>query len=323
MFAWLRRDSAAPAAAAPERAAPGASERMLRRLEWTVIRRLDGLLQGDYRMLFRGMGLDLADVREYQPHDDVRHVDWNVTARTQTLHVREFQEDREVAAWFLVDLSGSVEFGSGTVSKRLLATEFTAVLARILTRRGNRVGAMLYRGGVDTVVPARTGRRQVLEIVERMRPRPMPAGAETDLAALLVAAHRALKRRSAVFVVSDFIGVPGWERPLALLARRHEVVAVRLTDPLESSLPDLGLVVMEDAETGEQLFVDAHDRAFRERFAAAAAAREAALRAALAGAGVDCLELASDEPMEAALARFMRLRKRRSQLAAGGVPAAR
>ena len=111
MFAWLRRDKSAPASAAPERAAPGESERMLRRLEWTVIRRLDGVLQGDYRMLFRGMGLDLADVREYQPHDDVRHVDWNVTARTQMLHVREFQEDREVAAWFLVDLSGHQQGG--------------------------------------------------------------------------------------------------------------------------------------------------------------------------------------------------------------------
>ena len=298
---------------------------MLRRLEWTVIRRLDGLLQGDYRTLFRGMGLDLADLREYQPHDDVRHIDWNVTARMQSPYVREFQEDREVAAWFLVDLSGSVEFGSGPVKKRVLATEFTAVLARVLSRHGNRVGAILYRDGVDGVVPARGGRRQVLEIVERMRPKPAPraAGAETDLGALLGAAHGMLKRRSAVFVVSDFVGAPGWERALGLLARRHEVVAVRLYDPMENALPDLGLVVMEDAETGEQVFVDAHDRGFRERFARAATERESALREAFASAGVDCLELSTAEPLDASLARFMRLRKRRSQLAAGGVPVAR
>ncbi len=306
--------------------APGEADRLLRRLEWTVIRRLDGLLQGDYRTLFRGMGLDLADLREYQPHDDVRHIDWNVTARMQAPHVREFQEDREVAAWFLMDLSGSVDFGSGGVKKRELATAFAAVLGRLLTRHGNRIGAMLYRDGVDAVIPAGSGRRHVLRLVESLRARAAPkrgAGRETDLAELLGTAHRTLKRRSAVFVVSDFVGEPGWERALGLLARRHEVVAVRLFDPLENALPDLGLVVMEDAETGEQLYVDAHDSAFRARFAEAAQAREAALREAMASAGVDCLELSTAEPMDAALARFMKLRKRRSQLAAGGILQAR
>ena len=152
---------------------------MLRRLEWTVIRRLDGLLQGDYRTLMRGAGLDLADLREYQHHDDVRHIDWNVTARLTIPHVRVFTEDREMAAWFLLDLSPSVDFGSGEQRKRNVSADFVGVLARLLTRHGNRVGAMLYGSGVDTVIPTRGGRRHVLHLLhthaDRARPRPSPA----------------------------------------------------------------------------------------------------------------------------------------------------
>jgi uncharacterized protein (DUF58 family) len=299
-------------------------ESLLRRLEWTVIRRLDGLLQGDYRTLLRGFGLDLADLREYQVHDDVRHIDWNVTARLQIPHVREFQEDREVAAWFLLDLSRSVEFGSERVRKRDLVAELVAVLARLLTRHGNRVGAVLYRDGPPVWIPARAGRRQVLAVLGQvLSPTPAGTGRETDLGELLDAAHRVIRRRSVVFLVSDFLSRPGWEKGLALLARRHELVAVRLFDPLEVELPDLGFVVLEDAETGEQIFVDTHDPGLRRRFAAVAAGRESALRAALAGAGVDCLELTTGSPLDGALLRFARLRKRRSQLAAGGLTAGR
>jgi len=307
-------------------------ERLLRRLEWTVLRRLDGLLQGDYRTLFRGFGLDLADLREYQLHDDVRYIDWNVTARVVTPHVREFQEDREVAAWFLLDLSASVDFGSRGVRKRALSAELIAVLARLFTRYGNRVGAVLHAEGASEVIPARNGRRHVLHLLQRMaamgvqedhaRAKRRPGvGKITDLAELLARAQPAIKRRSVIFVVSDFISAPGWGRRLAQLARRHEVIAVRLTDPMELELPDIGLVVMQDAETGEQLTVDTHDRAFRRRFAEAAARRETELRESLAEAGVDCLELATDEPLDVALLRFTQLRKRRSQLSAGGVPA--
>jgi uncharacterized protein (DUF58 family) len=294
-------------------------ESMLRRLEWTVIRRLDGLLQGDYRTLFRSFGLDLADLREYQLHDDVRHIDWNVTARLQTPYVREFHADREVTAWFLLDLSGSLDFGSRTVRKRMLSVELVTVLARLLTRHGNRVGAVLYSDAVDAVIPARGGRRHVLHVLDRMlRPGTASSGRETNLAVLLQQAQRVIKRRSVVFLVSDFISTPGWARGLELLARRHELVAVRLYDPLEIELPDLGLIVMQDAETGEQLFVDTHDRRFRKRFSEAAARREAALRTAFTEAGVDCLELATDDDLADALLRFTVLRKRRSQLAAGG-----
>jgi uncharacterized protein (DUF58 family) len=286
----------------------------LRRLEWTALRRLDGLLQGDYRTLFRGFGLDLADLREYQYGDDVRHIDWNVTARLQTPYVREFHEDREITAWFLVDLSGSIDFGSRETKKQAVATEFVALLARLLTRRGNRVGALLYGTSVDTVLPARSGRRHVLQILHRMQSRPAaPATGETKLADLLLAGANAMSRRSVVFVVSDFISAPGWAQRLGQLALRHEVVAVRLHDPLESELPDLGLLLFRDAETGEQLFVDTHDPAFRKRFAAAAAKRAGMLRAAFRDAGVDAMELSTDADLVEEISRFIELRRRRGR----------
>ncbi len=296
-----------------------APEAVLRRLEWTVIRRLDGVLHGDYRTLFRGYGLDLADLREYVYHDDVRHIDWNVTARLQTPYVREFNEEREVAAWFLLDLSPSVEFGSQQLQKRAVSTEFVTVLARILTRHGNRVGALFFGSDVDTVIPARSGRRQVLHILHRLLTRPALAqAAATDLRLLLQTAYRVAPRRSLVFVVSDFISMPGWAEPLAHLAQRHDVVAVRLYDPMEMELPDMGLLVIQDAETGEQLFVDTHDRGFRQRFATAAQKRETELRSAFRAAGVDTLELATDDDLVDAILRFADLRKRRTQLATGG-----
>ena len=298
------------------------AEHVLRRLEWTVIRRLDGLLQGDYRTLLRGAGLDLADLREYQHHDDVRHIDWNVTARLQVPHVRVFTEDREMAAWFLLDLSPSVDFGSGELRKRNISAEFVAVLARMLTRHGNRVGALLYGSGVDTMIPARGGRRHVLHLLHSIQARPVAVeSGPTRLRELLESAANAIQRRSTLFVVSDFISEPGWERPLALLARRHEVVAVRVLDPLELELPDLGLLTMRDSETGEQLLVDTHDRGFRKRFARIAAQREAELREGFARAGVDALELSTDGELIDAVMRFVEMRKRRARLASGGLPA--
>src|SRR5262245_35530600 len=195
-------------------------DRLLRRLEWTVIRRLDGVLQGDYRTLFRGVGLDLADLREYQYHDDVRYIDWNVTARLQTPYVREYHEDREVTAWFLLDLTASMDVGAASVAKRSVAAEFVTVLARLLTRHGNRVGALFYDGRVDTVIPARSGRRHVLHILHRLSSRRAPARrAATDLAELLRTAARLVRRRSLLFVVSDFISAPGWNVPLGHLAQ--------------------------------------------------------------------------------------------------------
>ena len=298
---------------------PHSPDAILRRLDWTVLRRLDGLLHGDYRTLFRGFGLDLADLREYQYHDDVRHIDWNVTARLQTPYVRQFNEDREVTAWFLLDLSPSIDFGSGETRKRALSAEFVTVIARLLTRHGNRVGAIFYGDQVDAVIPAGNGRRHVLHMLKRMLERPVRrAASTTNLDTMLRSAFQMMPRRSLVFIVSDFISTPGWASALGQLATRHEVLAVRLYDPLEMALPDLGLVTIQDSETGEQLFVDTHDRGFRKRFATLAEEREQRLRASFAAAGVDALELVTDEDLVDTIMRFADLRKRRSQLASGG-----
>jgi uncharacterized protein (DUF58 family) len=303
-------------------------DQLLRQLEWTVIRRLDGLLQGDYRTLWRGAGLDLADLRAYQHGDDVRHIDWNVTARLNEPHVRQFTEDRELSAWFLLDLSGSIDFGSNERTKLTVSEGFVTVLARLLTRHGNRVGALLYSHQVDGMLPARAGRNHVLDLIRRMRQRPAPPkpsrrkrGApparQTVLADLLRSADTLIRRRSMIFVVSDFISAPGWEDALGRLSRRHEVLAVRLYDPLEMKLPDVGLVTIEDAESGEQLFVDTNDPSFRQRFAALAEQHEAALRAALGKAQVDTLELATDDDLLESLLRFVALRRQRARQRSG------
>lgn len=332
------------------------ADALLKHLEWTVLKRLDGLLHGDYRTLLRGFGLDLADLREYQPQDDVRTIDWNVTARMQVPYVREFQEDREVSVWLLVDLSRSVDFGSTGTTKRQLAVNLVGVLARLLTRHGNRVGALLFdgrTGSVPQVVKPGTSRLHVLRLLHtllapnaatppnaaanaalaqrqpegsasrpwlaRVRERwfrrsaqPAP-GALTQLGDMLAFANRQLKRRSVVLVVSDFISEPGWAAPLGSLARRHDVVAVHLADPAETTLPDAGMLTLQDAETGEQVFVDTSDPAFRQRFAQAAAAREASLAQGLTAAGVDRLNLLTNEALPAALVRFANRRKLRAR----------
>lgn len=321
MLGWLRQlkrqRQAEPVAAVSGTALARADmDALLRQLDWTVLRRLDGALQGDHRSLFRGAGLDLADLREYQPHDDVRHIDWNVTARLQVPHVREHQEDREVSAWFLLDMTGSMGFGSQGQSKRALMLSFVGVMAQMLMRRGNRVGALMLTADPTAKirhVPARMGRRHLLHLMDTVQRVPLQASHhETALGPWLHQAQSLLKRRSQVFVLSDFLSAPGWEKALSGLARRHDGIAVRLSDPLETRLPAAGLMWLEDAESGEQLLLDTSDPAFRQRYADLALAREAAFHAALTQAGMDGLALATDEDLALAVRHFVALRKRRS-----------
>jgi uncharacterized protein (DUF58 family) len=315
-MSWM--GAAAPLPGVPRelprlRSVPSA-ERILQRLDWHVIRRLDGLLQGDYRSLFRGNGIDLADLREYVPGDDVRAIDWNVTARMDTPYVREYVEDREVSAWFLLDLSPSVDFGTleGDRLKRTVLVDVVGTLARLLTRQGNRVGAVLYGSDVPRTIPARSGRVQVLRLIDELGRQPHLASAPfTDLRPLLETAHRAIRRRSLVFVISDFISEPGWEGALNLLSRRHDVVALRLTDPREVDLPDVGPMLVQDSETGESLYIDTHDAGFRKRFREAAARREEAISGAFKRAGVDAMPLSTADDIVLAIARMSRRRRAR------------
>lgn len=313
---WPPFKARRPEPAPPVRSAPQDVQALLQRLDWTVLRRLDGVLQGEHRSLFRGSGLDLADLREYQTHDDVRHIDWNVTARLQVPHVRQYQEDREVSAWFLLDMTGSMDFGSGERSKRERMLSFVAVMGLWLQRSGNRVGALILTGepaGPLRHVPARMGRRHLLHLMHTVAQVPPVQGAHsTALAPWLQQAQSILRRRSQLFVLSDFLSPPGWEQALAGLARRHDGIAVRLTDPLERDWPAQGLLWLQDAETGEQMLLDASDPGLRERYAAKALEREAAFGQALALAGMDGLDLGTDDDLALVLRQFVAMRKRRA-----------
>lgn len=287
-------------------------ERVLHRLDWRVVRRLDGLLQGDYHTLFYGTGLDFADLREYQAQDDIRHIDWNVTARMDSPYVRQYVEERDITAWFLLDLSLSMGFGAEARPKERVLVDFVGTMARLLTRSGNRVGAILYTNRVAQTIPPRSGRNQVLRLLRALlQPPERPLGAATDLGVLLTAALNGLKRRSLVFVVSDFMSEPGWERPLTLLNRRHELIAVRLWDTNEMELPDAGLIVVEDAETGEQLLVDTSNPEFRHRFQQVVQQRETSLKEMTRRAGVDLYGLSTEEDLVGAIVRMAALRKKR------------
>jgi len=301
---------------ATTRALPGKNaqtpERILQRLDWHVIRRLDGVLQGDYRTLFYGAGLDFADLREYQLQDDIRHIDWNVTARMNSPYVRQYTEDREITSWFLLDLSPSMAFGPVERPKEKVLIDLVATLARLLTRNGNRVGAILYSDRIERTIPPRGGRVQVLRLtLDLLRRTEAPTQAMTDLNGLLLAGLHTLKRRSLVFVISDFISVPGWQQSLSLLNRRHELIGIRLWDRREVELPNAGLIVVQDAETGEQLYVDTSNPEFRRRFLQAAERRETELKKDLQRAGVDLFGMSTEEDLVGAIVRMAATRKKR------------
>jgi len=292
-------------------AAPPTPDRVLHRLEWHVIRRLDGRLQGDYRTLFRGVGTDFRDLREYESGDDVRHIDWNVTARMDSPFVRQYSEERELTAWLLLDRSPSMAYGRVDRPKELVLCELAATIARLLTRGGNRVGAILYDNEVESTMPPRSGRNQVLALTRDLL-RPVRArGTVTDLSGLLDTALGMIRRRSLIVLVSDFITEPGWEQSLLRLTERNEVIAIRLVDPSEFALPDAGMIVVEDAESGEQLLIDSSDPEFRRRLHAAGEEREAALQAATARAGVALHDISTDDDLVSGLVRIVESRRRR------------
>jgi uncharacterized protein (DUF58 family) len=286
----------------------GAPDRLLRRLEWRLGRRLDGRLQGAYRTVWHGTGLDFTDLRVYTPEDDVRHIDWNVTARADQPHVRLYTEDRELTAWLVIDRSASMKFGQAA-GKESTATELAVSLGRVVSQGGNRVGAILFDNDRHLVIPPRTGRDQILRIThELLKPAARTAkGKTTDLSKMLtLAAGTTAKRRSLIFVMSDFIGDPGWHKPLGLLNHRHEVVVVRVVDPAELDLPDLGVILVEDAETGEQLLVDTSDPLLRGRLSAQVDAREAELAEGMRQAGVDAHRITTDQDLLASLVTMVR-----------------
>ena len=294
----------------PARTAP---ERLLLRLEWRVVRRLDGRLTGGYRTAHRGSGTDLAGLREYVAGDDARHIDWNVTARLNEPQLRLFTEDRELTVWLVLDRSASMTVGAPGRGKHDVLSELALVLARLFGRGGNRVGALLYDTGAVCIVPPGTGRRHALRIGAELA-RTAGAGrcaGTTDLAAMLDAVAKLARRRALIVVISDFIGDGDWERSLLSLVPRHEVVALRVIDTADDELPDAGLVVVEDAETGEQLVIDSGDPLLRARLRAGVEERDARLAAGMRRAGVPIHRIDTDADLASTLIEVVASTKRR------------
>jgi uncharacterized protein (DUF58 family) len=270
---------------------------------------LEGRLQGDYRTLSRGDGTDFLELRPYEWGDDVRHIDWNATARMDELLVRDFIEDRDLTAWLLLDRSRSMAFGAVERTKERVLCELAAVFAQLLVRNGNRVGAIFYDGAKLWTLPPGQGRNQVLVLLRNLL-LPVSGGSVTDLAKLLGTAAHIVRRRSLVVLISDFISEPGWERSLLRLTQRHEVVAVRMLDPREYELPDAGLLFVQDAETGEQLLVDSSDPELRRRLRSAAQHRDETIRHAVARARVDLHLVSTEDDLLSAFVKMARSRQR-------------
>ncbi len=294
--------------------APELPEALLRRLELKVIKRLDGFLFGDYTGIFYGPSLDLAEIREYQPGDEVRRMDWNVTARSGKLHVRQYREEREITAWMVVDLSRSMTFGTRRVLKRDLALEFAGVLSSIITRHGDKIGCLgVNESGIKFVAP-RTGRAQTLNILHQLGnlEQNFAPGNISDLAAALERVERTLKRRALLFVVSDFMGADSnWAEALGRLAQRHDVIAVRVSDPAERELPNVGGVRFRDPESGGEVWVDTSNVKIRTAHAKMVSNRNERIARAFRGAQVDALDLSTHTEVIAPIMKFTLKRRGR------------
>ncbi|WP_222267068.1 DUF58 domain-containing protein [Modestobacter marinus] len=302
-----------PASGAPPHFGTGgpAAEALLRKLELTVRRRLDGLLQGDHLGLVPGSGSEAGDARTYHPGDDVRRMDWPVTARTQVPHVRETIADRELETWAVVDLSASLDFGTAGCEKRDLAVAGLAAVGHLTVRGGNRLGAIVTTGERVDRYPATPGRLAADRLLRAVVATPRASGGRRgDLAAALELLRRPPRRRGLVVVISDFLGDADWERPLRGLGARHELLAIEVLDPRELELTDVGLLTVVDPESGQTLEVPTGDAAFRRRFAEGAAAQRAEIAAGLRRAGAAHLRLRTDRDWLADVVRFVADRRR-------------
>ena len=287
-----------------------AIDQLLRRSRWPVLRRLGFHPGGDERSSLRGAGLEYSDVREYQPGDDPRTIEWNITARSDRPYVRESFPDRGLDAWLLVDITRSLDWGTARCLKRQLAIEFTAVVGQLLIGRGNRVGALLFDDRVRSIIPPSAGRTAFLQLIARVeRAADTQGGGATDLGRALTEAGRLIRRPSMMVLISDFMTPGGWQQPLSSLAIRHEVIAVWITDPRESEIPDVGVVTFEDPESGRQILVDTRSTRLRARFQDAAAQQRETIRADLRRARAAIAEMTTDGELVPQLVAFIKNRE--------------
>lgn len=287
---------------------------LLRRLDLDIRLRLDGLLQGDYRGLVPGHGSEPGETREYIPGDDVRRIDWNVTARMQQTHVRQTIADRELETHILVDLSPSIDFGTVRQEKRDVVLSAVGAISMLASRVGNRVGGLLLAPDQLTVVPAKQGRLHILGLLHRLADAPRAESGTTDLGAGIQRLGTQARRRGLVVVVSDFISPDGWQKPLARLAIKHDVLAVEVLDPRELELPNVGLVTFIEPETGLQRDIATGRASVRARYAEAAAQQRSRITADLRKAGASHLQLRTDRDWLIDLATFMVNRRKRASV---------
>ncbi len=292
--------------------------RQVRRLELRTRRLVDSRFAGDYRSLFKGQGMEFAEVREYQPGDEVRTIDWNVSARMGRPFVKRYVEERELTVMLALDLSGSSQFGSVARSKRELVSELAAVLALAAVRNNDRIGLLCFSDRVEHAVPPRKGRRHALRLVRDLLS-VEPVGTGTAFAPALERLGRLLPHRSVVFVCSDFLG-PDLERPLSHLAQRHDVIAVTVEDPAEQRLPDVGVARLTDPESGEVVEVDTSDPEVRAWFAAQVEAEGRARQSLFARLGIDEVVVRTDSGYVEPLLRFFQARARRAHGAVRTAP---
>jgi uncharacterized protein (DUF58 family) len=292
----------------------GSAQEVLRRLDLTVSRRLDGLLQGDYRGLIPGHGSELGEAREYVAGDDTRRIDWNVTARMSAVHVRETIADRELEVWLLVDLSASLAFGTADCEKRDLAIAGAAAVGFLTARSGNRFGAVVLTTGGLTMVPARTGRAHLQSVLYRLVSAPRTeGGGPTDLRVGIERLDRLARRRGLCVVVSDFLAAGDWTAPLGRLATRHEALAIEVVDPRELELPNVGVLSVVDPETGDHREIQTASAKLRARYAEAAAAQRTGIARSIREAGVDHLVLRTDRDWLRDIVKFVQLRRQRME----------
>jgi uncharacterized protein (DUF58 family) len=282
----------------------------IRRIEIRTRRLVADVFSGEYHSVFKGRGIEFSEVREYLPGDDIRSIDWNVTARMGHPYVKKFEEERELTIMFVVDASGSGAFGSVKRFKAELAAELCAVLAFSATRNNDRVGLVMFSDRIEKVVPPKKGRRHVLRVVRELL-YSEPEGTGTDIPMALDYLANVVRRHAVVFLVSDF-QTSGYDRALAVANRRYDLIAIDVSDPRERELPRVGLVELEDAETGERVVVDAGDKRFVERFAREVERARTERESTFRRLGVDRIAVSTDRPYVEPLERFFRMRARRA-----------
>jgi len=294
----------------------------LGRLRWPVWNRLGFHAWGDERSTLRGPGVEFADVREYEFGEDARLIDWNLTARSDRVFVRESHPERGLDAWLIVDTSASLDWGTALVLKRDAALEMASAASSLIARHGSRVGAIVFDSNVRRVLPPVAGRTGRLHLVGHLDAdfASANAGPATALAGALNQAAKVIQRRSLLIVISDFLAAGGWQKPMAVLGHRHEVVAARVVDPTELAIPNIGVATFEDSETGDQLVVDTSDSRLRERFRLAAAEQSLRISTDLRRAHVTEFNITTAQPFLPQLIEY--LRRRAAERSGRGKPVA-